>query len=235
MSFFDEIKTEIQTEQNQKSNLAEQASAAQASQAASEPAPTTPVLPERMSEFVQEELKTLQETIRQDARSGKYQTVGGKHLFDGTRLWHEGDYRQGTALLANFYPFLSRDRMQEKEILTQSKRLFSGYRYEVRYTLSKDGAFYFNYFKEEMKTLLPGWKNLVAEAMKEELPVPAFSSALNYFYSLTSADLPANLVQAQRDYFGAHTFERKDELRGQFFHENWTGHGGDTKSGTYNV
>ena len=67
------------------------------------------------------------------------------------------------------------------------------------------------------------------------LPVPAFSSALNYFYSLTSADLPANLVQAQRDYFGAHTFERKDELRGQFFHENWTGHGGDTKSGTYNV
>ena len=91
------------------------------------------------------------------------------------------------------------------------------------------------YFKEEMKTLLPGWKNLVAEAVKEELPVPAFSSALNYFYSLTSADLPANLVQAQRDYFGAHAFERKDELRGQFFHENWTGHGGDTKSGTYSV
>ena len=67
------------------------------------------------------------------------------------------------------------------------------------------------------------------------LMIPAFSSALNYFYSLTSADLPANLVQAQRDYFGAHTFERKDELRGQFFHENWTGHGGETKSGTYNV
>ena len=60
-----------------------------------------------------------------------------------------------------------------------------------------------------MKTLLPGWKNLVAEAMKEELPVPAFSSALNYFYSLTSADLPANLVQAQRDYFGAHTSSAK--------------------------
>ena len=86
MSFFDEIKTEIQTEQNQKSNLAEQVSAAQAPQAASEPAPTAPVLPERMPEFVQEELKALQETIRQDARSGKYQTVGGKHLFDGTRL-----------------------------------------------------------------------------------------------------------------------------------------------------
>lgn len=91
------------------------------------------------------------------------------------------------------------------------------------------------YFREEMKVLLPGWKNLVVESTKEELPIPAFSSALNYFYSLTSAELPANLVQAQRDYFGAHTFERKDELRGQYFHENWTGHGGDTKSGTYNV
>lgn len=91
------------------------------------------------------------------------------------------------------------------------------------------------YFSNEMKQLLSGWKHLVAQAMKEELPVPAFSSALNYFYSLVSAKLPANMIQAQRDYFGAHTFERVDELRGQFFHENWTGHGGDTKSGTYNV
>lgn len=91
------------------------------------------------------------------------------------------------------------------------------------------------YFSNEMKQLLSGWKHLVAQAMKEELPVPAFSSALNYFYSLVSAKLPANMIQAQRDYFGAHTFERVDEPRGQFFHENWTGHGGDTKSGTYNV
>lgn len=91
------------------------------------------------------------------------------------------------------------------------------------------------YFSNEMKQLLSGWKHLVALAMKEELPVPAFSSALNYFYSLVSANLPANMIQAQRDYFGAHTFERVDGLRGQFFHENWTGHGGETKSGTYNV
>lgn len=91
------------------------------------------------------------------------------------------------------------------------------------------------YFSNEMKELLPGWKNLIVEALREELPIPAFSSALNYFYSLTSAHLPANLVQAQRDYFGAHTFERTDELRGQFYHENWTGHGGETQSGTYNV
>lgn len=91
------------------------------------------------------------------------------------------------------------------------------------------------YFKDEIKDLLPGWKNLVAQAMKEELSLPAFSSALNYFYSLVAADLPANMIQAQRDYFGAHTFERKDQLRGYFFHENWTGYGGETKSGTYNV
>lgn len=91
------------------------------------------------------------------------------------------------------------------------------------------------YFKDEMQQLLPGWKHLVTQAMKEELPVPAFSSALNYFYSLVSPKLPANMIQAQRDYFGAHTFERVDERRGLFFHENWTGHGGDTKSGSYNV
>lgn len=91
------------------------------------------------------------------------------------------------------------------------------------------------YFKDEMQHLLSGWKQLVVQAVKEEIPVPAFSSALNYFYSLTSVKSPANMIQAQRDYFGAHTFERIDELPGQFFHENWTGHGGDTKSGSYNV
>lgn len=91
------------------------------------------------------------------------------------------------------------------------------------------------YFATEMEGLISSWRSLVARALGEGLPVPAFSSALNYFHSLTSASLPANLVQAQRDYFGAHTFERTDQPRGQFFHENWTGRGGDTKSGTYNV
>ncbi|MBM6992586.1 MAG: decarboxylating NADP(+)-dependent phosphogluconate dehydrogenase [Prevotella sp.] len=91
------------------------------------------------------------------------------------------------------------------------------------------------YFAQEVEQLLGGWRSLVARAVTDGLPVPAFSSALNYFYSLTSESLPANMVQAQRDYFGAHTFERKDSPRGQFYHENWTGHGGDTKSGTYNV
>lgn len=91
------------------------------------------------------------------------------------------------------------------------------------------------YFENEIRRLIADWKQLVATAVVEGLPIPAFSSALNYFHSLISADLPANMVQAQRDYFGAHTFERKDAPRGEHFHENWTGYGGDTKSGTYNV
>ena len=91
------------------------------------------------------------------------------------------------------------------------------------------------YFKDEIKDAFLGWRRVVAYAITEGIPVPAFSSALNYFYSLTSEKLPANLIQAQRDYFGAHTFERVDESRGKFFHENWTGHGGTTKSGSYNV
>ncbi len=91
------------------------------------------------------------------------------------------------------------------------------------------------YFRSEIEVLLPGWKSLVVGTLAQGLPVPAFSSALNYFYSLTSASLPANMLQAQRDYFGAHTFERVDQPRGVFFHENWTGTGGDTRSGSYNV
>ncbi|MDO4779880.1 MAG: NADP-dependent phosphogluconate dehydrogenase, partial [Bacteroides sp.] len=91
------------------------------------------------------------------------------------------------------------------------------------------------YFANEVKELLPEWKKTVGKAIQNELPVPAFSSALNYYYSLRSANGSANMIQAQRDYFGAHTFERTDKPRGEFYHENWTGHGGDTKSGTYNV
>lgn len=91
------------------------------------------------------------------------------------------------------------------------------------------------YFSAQIKESLFGWRHLVAHVLKEGMPVPAFSSALNYFFSLTSGSLPANMIQAQRDYFGAHTFERIDRPRGEFFHENWTGYGGDTQSGTYNV
>jgi 6-phosphogluconate dehydrogenase len=92
-----------------------------------------------------------------------------------------------------------------------------------------------SYFKREIEESLNSWRKLVSEAALSGAPVPAFSSALNYFYSFTSKRLPANLIQAQRDYFGAHTFERVDEPRGIFFHENWTGEGGDTKSGVYSI
>jgi 6-phosphogluconate dehydrogenase len=91
------------------------------------------------------------------------------------------------------------------------------------------------FFSEEIKNALPYWKELVATASLQEFGIPAFSSALNYFYSLTTSRLPANLIQAQRDYFGAHTFERTDCERGKFFHENWTGHGGTTSSGSYDA
>ena len=77
------------------------------------------------------------------------------------------------------------------------------------------------FFQTEIKQALPEWKQVVLYAMKEELPIPEIASSLNYFYSFKSAQLPANLIQAQRDYFGGHTFERTDELRGWFYHEDW--------------
>jgi len=91
------------------------------------------------------------------------------------------------------------------------------------------------YFKGEIEKALSSWSSLTAKAAIGGISLPVFSSALNYFYSLTSKTLPANIIQAQRDYFGAHTFERNDKERGLFFHENWTGEGGETSSGVYNV
>ena len=92
-----------------------------------------------------------------------------------------------------------------------------------------------DYFAETMKSLVESWREVVAYAVKAGIPMPAFSSALSYFDGYTTECLPANLLQAQRDYFGAHTYERIDQPRGQFFHTNWTGHGGNTSAGTYNA
>lgn len=89
------------------------------------------------------------------------------------------------------------------------------------------------YFRETIQGLVPAWREVVAYAVKTGIPMPAFSSALSYFNGYTTARLPANLLQAQRDYFGAHTYERTDAPRGQFFHTNWTGHGGSTTANTY--
>ena len=91
------------------------------------------------------------------------------------------------------------------------------------------------YFKDKVVNAQSGWRNVVAEAARNGLPAPALSAALNYFDGYRSERLPANLLQAQRDYFGAHTYERVDKPRGEFFHTNWTGRGGDTASTTYNA
>ena len=92
-----------------------------------------------------------------------------------------------------------------------------------------------DYFHGVMKELIPAWREVVAYAVKAGIPMPAFSSALSWFDGYTTERLPANLLQAQRDYFGAHTYERVDAPRGEFFHTNWTGHGGSTAAGTYNA
>jgi len=79
------------------------------------------------------------------------------------------------------------------------------------------------------------WRKIVSAAVINGIPVPAFASALSYFDGYRSERLPANLLQAQRDYFGAHTYERTDKPRGEFFHTNWTGYGGTTSASTYVV
>jgi 6-phosphogluconate dehydrogenase len=92
-----------------------------------------------------------------------------------------------------------------------------------------------DYFRGEIDRCQEGWRLAVGVAVVDGVPVPAMTSALSYFDGYRSARLPANLLQAQRDYFGAHTYERVDKPRGQFFHTNWTGRGGTTASTTYNV
>jgi 6-phosphogluconate dehydrogenase len=91
------------------------------------------------------------------------------------------------------------------------------------------------FFRKAIKNCQRSWRNVVAMAAKKGIPVPAFSTALAFYDAYRSERLPANLLQAQRDYFGAHTYERVDQPRGQFFHTNWTGHGGTTSSSTYTV
>ena len=89
------------------------------------------------------------------------------------------------------------------------------------------------YFREKIAGAQDGWRRVVAAAAINGIPTPALTSALCYFDGYRSERLPANLLQAQRDYFGAHTYERIDRPRGEFFHTNWTGRGGDTSSSTY--
>jgi len=91
------------------------------------------------------------------------------------------------------------------------------------------------YFTTEVDQAQAAWRRVAAMAVQNGIPTPAMSSALAFFDGYRSERLPANLLQAQRDYFGAHTYERVDKPRGEFFHTNWTGSGGDTTSSTYDA
>ena len=91
------------------------------------------------------------------------------------------------------------------------------------------------FFTDALKEAQGGWRRTVALGATLGIPTPTFSNALAFYDSYRSARLPANLLQAQRDYFGAHTYERIDKPRKEFFHTNWTGQGGVTASTTYNA
>jgi 6-phosphogluconate dehydrogenase len=89
------------------------------------------------------------------------------------------------------------------------------------------------YFKEQIDNAQASWRRVVARAAEWGVPAPAMSSALSFYDGYRQGRLPANLIQAQRDYFGAHTYQRVDRPRGEYFHTNWTGRGGDVTAGTY--
>ncbi|MBM3183788.1 MAG: decarboxylating NADP(+)-dependent phosphogluconate dehydrogenase, partial [Chlamydiae bacterium] len=91
------------------------------------------------------------------------------------------------------------------------------------------------FFTKEIAKATKSWREVLSRGVLMGIPLPCFSTALAFFDGYRSEILPANLLQAQRDYFGAHTYERIDKPRGQFFHTNWTGKGGDVSSSTYNV
>jgi 6-phosphogluconate dehydrogenase len=92
-----------------------------------------------------------------------------------------------------------------------------------------------DYFAQTLEACQSSWRTVVSRAALMGIPVPAMSTALAFYDGYRSERLPANLIQAQRDYFGAHTYERVDKPRGEFFHTNWTGTGGDVASTTYNA
>ena len=92
-----------------------------------------------------------------------------------------------------------------------------------------------SFFKDKIESAQESWRRVAATALINGIPVPAFTTALCYYDGYRSERLPANLLQAQRDYFGAHTYERVDRRRGEFFHTDWTGQGGKTAASTYNI
>jgi 6-phosphogluconate dehydrogenase len=92
-----------------------------------------------------------------------------------------------------------------------------------------------DFFSAVLNNYQEAWRKAIIRAIGFGVPTPAFSTALAFYDGYRSERLPANLLQAQRDFFGAHTYERIDKPRGQFFHTNWTGRGGRVSSGSYNA
>ncbi|MBT8046587.1 MAG: decarboxylating NADP(+)-dependent phosphogluconate dehydrogenase, partial [Pontiella sp.] len=91
------------------------------------------------------------------------------------------------------------------------------------------------FFTDAVENAQASWRRVVMKSVELGIPMPAISAALAYYDGYRAARLPANLLQAQRDYFGAHTYERLDKPRGEFFHTNWTGRGGDTSASSYSA
>ena len=91
------------------------------------------------------------------------------------------------------------------------------------------------FFSDAIHNAQAGWRKVVMKGIEMGIPTPTFASALAYYDGYRSGRLPANMLQAQRDYFGAHTYERLDKPRGEFFHTDWIGSGGNVSSSTYNV
>ena len=92
-----------------------------------------------------------------------------------------------------------------------------------------------DFFSSALIKYQASWRKAKIHAIESGVPTPAFSTALAFYDGYRTARLPANLLQAQRDFFGAHTYERVDKPRGEFFHTNWTGHGGKVASAIYNA
>ncbi|MEI6531834.1 MAG: NADP-dependent phosphogluconate dehydrogenase, partial [Chlamydiota bacterium] len=100
---------------------------------------------------------------------------------------------------------------------------------------SLENILFDNYFKGEVEKCQAGWRKAITFAVNQAIPMPCISTALAFYDGLRSSVLPANLIQAQRDFFGAHTYERLDKPRGEFSHTNWTGTGGNVSSSSYNA
>jgi 6-phosphogluconate dehydrogenase len=91
------------------------------------------------------------------------------------------------------------------------------------------------FFSSAIEKYQASWRKAIIHGIEIGVPLPAFSSALSFYDGFRTERLPANLLQAQRDFFGAHTYERVDKPRGEFFHTIWTGHGGRVSSSSYNA